>query len=56
MTSFICDIFKDVWMNNKKKIFYMKVIWFYVLIPKPQPVFTYSKSTIETLEQGVKYL
>ena len=42
-------------MNNKK-ILYIKVISFYVLIPKPQPVFTCSKSIIETLEQGVKYL
>ena len=34
MTSFIYDILKDVRMNNKK-MFYMKVIWFYILIPKP---------------------
>ena len=53
MTSFINDIFKDVWINNKK-MFYMKVIWFYVLISKTQPVITCSKSVIETLEQGVK--
>ena len=55
MTSFTYDIFKDVWMNNKKT-FYMKVAWFYVLIPKPQPVFTCSKSTAETLEQVANYL
>ena len=29
---------------------------FNVLITKAQPVFTYSKLTIETLEQGVKYV
>ena len=42
-------------MNNKK-VFNMKVISFFVLIPQPQPAFTCSKSTIGTPEQGVKYL